>query len=344
MWLNLLESILILKLGARFRRKAMLQYLNNGCSLAFRKLDSGLCWEQIMRKISLVVFSLFCFIVGANQTLDAQVKNKPGPYERYADGILKVYDEDQDSQLSKAEIDKMRRPVPMSADSDSDGKISMNELIEHVRDKTGEKRGLGNVKVGKSAPVFVQLDLFEASKDGEVDELKKIAVKLNDEDVDVQELISKLRENENVERTEFFSFQAQAGKEVELTEESAENNTICMFKTTVNRVEPSVEMSVNFQRSRPMKSEMGVASVEKKIDKPKQNNSRVNPTRQELEEMILAKVRERQNKSHRKSNSQRSSDIKLGATVDCGSNGVTTFHFANGDQHYLMVIRAKAVK
>ena len=52
-------------------------------------------------------------------------------YKRYADALLKQYDKDKDNRLSKAEVKSMRRP-PGEADSNGDGMISRDELIDSI--------------------------------------------------------------------------------------------------------------------------------------------------------------------------------------------------------------------
>ncbi|MEE2826539.1 MAG: hypothetical protein VYE64_07925 [Planctomycetota bacterium] len=52
-------------------------------------------------------------------------------YKRYADALLKQYDKDKDNKLSKAEVKSMRRP-PSQADSNGDGMITRDELIEAI--------------------------------------------------------------------------------------------------------------------------------------------------------------------------------------------------------------------
>ena len=52
-------------------------------------------------------------------------------YKRYADALLKQYDKDKDNKLSKTEVKSMRRP-PSQADSNGDGMITRDELIESI--------------------------------------------------------------------------------------------------------------------------------------------------------------------------------------------------------------------
>jgi Ca2+-binding EF-hand superfamily protein len=52
-------------------------------------------------------------------------------YKRYADALLKQYDKDKDNKLSKSEIKTMRRP-PGQADSNGDGMITRDELIDSI--------------------------------------------------------------------------------------------------------------------------------------------------------------------------------------------------------------------
>ncbi|MCH2181300.1 MAG: hypothetical protein MK108_04775 [Mariniblastus sp.] len=52
-------------------------------------------------------------------------------YKRYADALLKQYDKDKDNKLSKSEVKSMRRP-PSQADSNGDGMITRDELIDSI--------------------------------------------------------------------------------------------------------------------------------------------------------------------------------------------------------------------
>jgi len=52
-------------------------------------------------------------------------------YKRYADALLKQYDKDKDNKLSKSEVKTMRRP-PGQADSNGDGMITRDELIDSI--------------------------------------------------------------------------------------------------------------------------------------------------------------------------------------------------------------------
>ena len=66
-------------------------------------------------------------------------------YKRYAEGLLKNYDKNKDSKLSKKELAEMRRP-PENADSNGDGYVDKNELIASV-----SKRSTKNSSVSKSS-------------------------------------------------------------------------------------------------------------------------------------------------------------------------------------------------
>ena len=55
-------------------------------------------------------------------------------YERYVDSLLNQYDEDKDGQLSQEEKKKMRRP-PTGADTNNDGLVSRDELINSLSGK-----------------------------------------------------------------------------------------------------------------------------------------------------------------------------------------------------------------
>ena len=60
-------------------------------------------------------------------------------YKRYADALLKQYDKDKDNRLSKSEVKAMRRP-PSEADSNGDGMISRDELIDSIANPKSSSR------------------------------------------------------------------------------------------------------------------------------------------------------------------------------------------------------------
>jgi Ca2+-binding EF-hand superfamily protein len=52
-------------------------------------------------------------------------------YRRYAEGLMKQYDKDKDGNLNAEELKSMRRP-PANADANSDGLVTLQELLESV--------------------------------------------------------------------------------------------------------------------------------------------------------------------------------------------------------------------
>ena len=67
----------------------------------------------------------------SNQNDSAAYNSGSDRYKRYADALLKQYDKDKDNRLSKSEIKTMRRP-PGQADSNGDGMITRDELIDSI--------------------------------------------------------------------------------------------------------------------------------------------------------------------------------------------------------------------
>lgn len=57
-------------------------------------------------------------------------------YKRYAEGLLKSYDDDKDGRLSKTELKDMNRP-PKKADKNRDGYVDKAELIASVQERSG---------------------------------------------------------------------------------------------------------------------------------------------------------------------------------------------------------------
>ena len=99
-----------------------------------------------------ILFLLMC--IGSGGELPAQ-STSSSAYERYAEGLLKNYDQDEDGYLDAEEMGQMRRP-PENADTDNDGKVSKAELLDSTRQifakrKSGKSGRLGNKPSGKSA-------------------------------------------------------------------------------------------------------------------------------------------------------------------------------------------------
>ncbi len=69
-----------------------------------------------------------------SKTVGASPADDRSKYENYVSGLMKNYDKDNDGKLSKTEIKSMRRP-PTAADSDKDGFISKDELIDSLSGK-----------------------------------------------------------------------------------------------------------------------------------------------------------------------------------------------------------------
>ncbi len=67
----------------------------------------------------------------SSQSDSAAYNSGSDRYKRYADALLKQYDKDKDNKLSKSEIKTMRRP-PGQADSNGDGMITRDELIDSI--------------------------------------------------------------------------------------------------------------------------------------------------------------------------------------------------------------------
>ena len=57
-------------------------------------------------------------------------------YKRYAEGLLKSYDDDKDGRLSKTELKDMKRP-PKNADKNRDGYVDKSELVSSVQERSG---------------------------------------------------------------------------------------------------------------------------------------------------------------------------------------------------------------
>ncbi len=74
-------------------------------------------------------------------------------YKRYADALLKQYDKDKDNKLSKAEVKTMRRP-PGQADSNGDGMITRDELIDSIsnpKPSSSSSSGSGEERSSRSS-------------------------------------------------------------------------------------------------------------------------------------------------------------------------------------------------
>ena len=54
--------------------------------------------------------------------------------QRYAEAVLKKYDADGNKQLDEQEQAKMRRRPPESADKNEDGQLSLEELVEWLKE------------------------------------------------------------------------------------------------------------------------------------------------------------------------------------------------------------------
>ncbi len=74
----------------------------------------------------------------ATKTVGSSSANDRKKYESYVSGLMKNYDKDGDGKLSKTEIKLMRRP-PTAADSDKDGFVSKDELIDSLSGKSKVK-------------------------------------------------------------------------------------------------------------------------------------------------------------------------------------------------------------
>ena len=281
-----------------------------------------------MRKIFLVALSLLCFTACTNQCAIAQFSKAGEAYERYAAGLIKAYDADNDGFLAAAEIGEMRRPIPLEADTDGDQKLSKQELLEYVSNKASSKKkpkvfgimdasggGImsGSIVDGKAAdgvssnaltsdllggliqqketdPVFVQLELFEVASGADVREISEFARNVNSSKSNVDELIDSLLENSHVNLASSFSFSATLDKESSLGGQRKQGGGSCTLKTKIKSVEPTIKLHIDLQKFNSRATEM---KTYKPKSSAKVSTKKASPDKEELEKMILQRVNER---------------------------------------------------
>lgn len=90
-------------------------------------------------------------VIKTSTTTDKKNKNLRRGYEAYVEGIFKKFDENSDGKLDKAEIDKMRRKPDKGADTNKDGNVSSEELLNSYLTKAGQDPVRGSSGSGKSS-------------------------------------------------------------------------------------------------------------------------------------------------------------------------------------------------
>ena len=139
--------------------------------------------HDMQRNVRQVVLLVTATLFLASSCLGQSSDNNT--YERYAEGIFKRYDTDQDGFLSKSEVKRMRRP-PQNADSNIDGRISKAELAASIipakrKTTTTNPSPAQSNQNNTEEPISfgIQFNLLEIENGSSLEQLENQVQKLN---------------------------------------------------------------------------------------------------------------------------------------------------------------------
>lgn len=280
----------------------------------------------------LFVVSLFT-IAFLNSISLAQENTRSDAYHRYAEGLMKNYDYDQDGFLDQSEIKQMRR-VPKNADQDDDGKISKQELIDSVAKKASQPK----INPAKKT-VSVRLELFEIQPDVKTESIAEFVTSLSGQIENLDKEIQNVIKHRGVNKVAAFSCTTRLNGKNEWKDKTKQAHFENEIQFKVTQIDPFVELELDwdYQQTEPGFDRTNSVSVAKRRA-PGPNDE------EELKQLIMDKIKERRRELETERRSQKQAiakSVELSTQVACGPQGVGAIFINDNDSNWLVIVKTK---
>lgn len=311
-----------------------------------------------MNAYTISIALLMVQVLGGLGVPQTDEPNRKDAYTRYAEGLLRRYDNNQDGYIDEAES-KIMRKRPQNADTDHDGLLSLAELKAWVSVQTGTA-AVSNFQTAndesqpgsKHANVTIQLDLLELSSEADIQLFLTFSDQLNSEEEDAADLIAALKKSTGVTSSSYFQVCPQLEQRLEA--ELRDRNTGMGIDISIlpRKLDEQYQLSFSLETVRTNTKTNSNTSAPKPTpdtrDKEWAAPEQLSPkSREELEMLILKKIEKRKAEQKKKSSSNSSlsktpsKSLRIKSTTLCEADKGFAMLFSEQGHKWIVVFRVK---